>query len=104
MALAIVASAARADGDDPAVQRALIERDRQSAEFAHPELRTLHNEQDLAHPPKRPDKRALQQRERDAYVLREPAAPAPAPDYAPLPLPGGPQHGVELVAPPRIGR
>jgi hypothetical protein len=77
------------------IQRALIQRDRQSAEFSRPELRDLHNRQDQAHRPMRPDERAVQARERDA-VSRE-RMPAPAPDYRPLPLPGGLRHGVEPV-------
>lgn len=98
----VFASGARADGDD-AAQRALIERDRQSAEFAHPELRELHNAQDQAHRPARPDERAAEQRERDAYLLHKPVPAAPAPDYAPLLLPGGPRHGVEPVTPAGVG-
>jgi hypothetical protein len=101
VAMLLLASGARADGDD-ATQRALIERDRQSAEFARPELRELHNAQDQAHQPARPDERAAEQRERDAYLLRKPVPPASAPDYTPLPLPGGPGHGVEPVTPPGV--
>jgi hypothetical protein len=101
-AMLVFAGGARADGDD-AVQRALVERDRQAAEFAHPELRELHNAQDQAHRPARPDERAAEQRERDAYLLRNPVPAAPPPDYAPLPLPGGPRHGVEPVTPASVG-
>jgi len=101
-AMLVLAGAVRADGDD-AAERALIERDRQAAEFAHPELRELHNAQDQAHRPARPDERAAEQRERDAYLLRRPGRAAPPPDYAPLPLPGGPRRGVEPVTPASIG-
>ena len=80
------------------VDRAVIERDRQSAEFAKPELRDFHQRQDAAHRPVRPDERAAQARERDAEELAEKPVPgAPAPDYSPLPLPGGPTHGVDPV-------
>jgi hypothetical protein len=102
LAALLITAGARADGEDPA-QRALIERDRQSAEFAHPELRELHNAQDQAHRPARADQRAAEQRERDAYLLRIPVPAAPPPDYAPSPLPGGPRHGVEPVTPAGIG-
>jgi len=80
------------------VDRAVIERDRQSAEFANPELRDFHQRQDAAHRPVRPDERAAQTRERDAEELAEKAVPvAPAPSYPPLPLPGGPTHGVDPI-------
>jgi hypothetical protein len=102
LAALLITAGARAEGEDPA-QRALIERDRQGAEFAHPELRELHNAQDQAHRPARPDERAAEQRERDAYLLRRPVPAAPPPDYAPLPLPGGPRQGVEPVTPAGVG-
>jgi hypothetical protein len=94
LALPLVATAqGQAD-----VDRAVIERDRQSAEFANPELRNFHQRQDAAHRPGRPDERAAQARERDAEELAEkPVPPAPAPNYSPLPLPGGPTHGVDPI-------
>ena len=79
-------------------QRALIERDRQAAEFSRPELRAMPRRSDAE--PLRPDERVLRARERDAYLLSEPSAPPPAEtpaDVAPLPLPGGPGHGVDPV-------
>ena len=80
------------------VDRAVIERDRQSAEFANPELRDFHPRQDAAHRPVRPDERAAQTREREVEELAEKPMPgAPAPDYSPLPLPGGPTHGVDPI-------
>jgi hypothetical protein len=83
------------------VQRALIERDRQSAEFARPGLRELHLRRDLQHLPARPDERALEARERDASP---PPEPAPATrTYPPLPLPGGPRHGVEPIPVQGVG-
>jgi hypothetical protein len=77
-------------------QRAVIERDRQSAEFSRPELRDFHARRDQQHLPVRPDERAVESRERDAQPRRAVEAP-PAPDYRPLPLPGGPRHGVDPV-------
>lgn len=105
--VALAPLAAAAQQQDPAVQRALIERDRQSAEFARPELRDLHLRRDLQHLPARPDERNVEERERDA----QPAAaekPAKAPDYSPafyppLPLPGGPAHGVDVIPVQRRG-
>ncbi|HZE61770.1 MAG TPA: hypothetical protein VE085_14570 [Burkholderiales bacterium] len=86
---------------DP-VQRAVIERDRQSAEFARPELRDLHLRRDVQHLPARPDERTLEERERDA---QSPAIekPASTPDYTPLPLPGGARHGVDPIPVQRGG-
>lgn len=78
------------------IDRALIQRDRQSAEFSRPGLRDLHTQQDRQNRPPRPDERALQARERDAYPRDERAAP-PAPSPGPLPLPGGPRHGVDPI-------
>lgn len=83
------------------IQRALIQRDRQSAEFARPELRELHLRQEQEHRPLRPDERIHQARERDAFTL--PERPAPAPDYRPLPLPGGPRHGVDPIPVQGVG-
>ena len=77
------------------IDRALIQRDRQSAEFSRPDLRDLHMRQDLQHRAPRPDERAAQARERDAYPRPETIAP-PATGAA-LPLPGGPRHGVDPV-------
>jgi hypothetical protein len=78
------------------VQRALIERDRQSAEFSRPELRNFHAQRDQQHLPARPDERAAEARERDARPAVS-EKPAPGPDYRPLPLPGGPRHGVDPI-------
>ena len=79
---------------DRQVQRALIERDRQAAEFSRPELR------DMPQPgpaePLRPDERVMRAREREAYHPPAPPAPPP-PSPKPLPLPGGPRHAVDPV-------
>ena len=81
---------------DPAVQRALIERDRQSAEFARPELRDYHLRKDEQHLPQRPDERQAEERDRNAQSVAT-ENPVKAPDYSPLPLPGGPVHGVNPI-------
>lgn len=83
------------------IERALIERDRQSAQFARPELRELHLRQEQNHAPARADERFAQARERDA-VVREEKVPA-TPDYRPLPLPGGPRHGVDPIPVQGVG-
>ena len=88
---------AHADEHADAVQRALIERDRQSAEFARPALRAADAARDQAHLPLRPDERQAQAREREAQSASGAQPAAPAPDYRPLPLPGGPRHGVDPI-------
>ena len=83
-----------AEGERQA-QRALIERDRQAAEFSRPELRGMAQPPDAA--PLRPDERVLRERDREAYLLRTfPVLQTPAP-RAPLPLPGGAGHAVDPV-------
>jgi hypothetical protein len=84
-------------------QRMLIERDRQSAEFSHPELRALHLRQDMQGIPPRPDERSAQTRERDAELLRMAPRQLPQPQAKPLPLPGGPQHGVDPIPVQGVG-
>lgn len=96
LAVLPVWAGAQAIPHEAVIQRELIQRDRQSAEFARPELRTLHLQQDTQNRPPRADERALQARERDAYPRAEPVAAASA-DPGPLPLPGGPVHGVEPI-------
>jgi hypothetical protein len=78
------------------MERAAIERDRQSAEFSRPELRDFHSRRDQQHLPPRPDESALEARERDAQPSPQRAAP-PGPDYRPLPLPGGPRNAVDPI-------
>ncbi|HUQ75297.1 MAG TPA: hypothetical protein VM183_11265 [Burkholderiales bacterium] len=77
------------------IQHALIQRDRQSAEFSRPELRDLHTRQDQQHRPMRTDERAFQGREREGFRREQPAVRVP--DYRPLPLPGGQRHGVDPI-------
>lgn len=100
LALALLPAWAAAQNPHQAlIDRAVIERDRQSAEFSRPELRDYHLRQDTQNRPMRADERALQARERDAY----PRAPVeiPVPDtkgnFGPLPLPGGVRHGVDPI-------
>ncbi|HYR36928.1 MAG TPA: hypothetical protein VEQ87_21760 [Burkholderiales bacterium] len=78
-------------------ERAVIERDRQSAEFSNPALRDLHSRRDQQHLPPRPDEQAVESRERDAQPPARADRPAPPPDYRPLPLPGGPGHAVDPI-------
>ena len=78
------------------VQRALIDRDRQAAEFADPRLRDMPQPSPAA--PLRADERALRAREREAYQLGlPPKTPPPGPASKPLPLPGRPGHAVDAV-------
>lgn len=95
LAVALAPLAAQAQ-QDSAAQRAVIERDRQSAEFARPELRDYHQRKDQQHLPVRPDERQAEERDRDAQPVAA-EKPPPSPDYSPLPLPGGPVHGVNPV-------
>src|SRR5690349_3203920 len=94
--LALVVPWAAVAQQDPAVQRAVIERDRQSAEFARPEPRDYHLRKDQQHLPQRPDERQVEARDRNAQpvAVENPVLP---PDYSPLPLPGGPAPGVNVI-------
>lgn len=96
-AAAALFTVAHAEQPEDPIQRELIQRDRQSAEFSHPALRNPDAAREQAHLPFRPDERQLQSRERDAEVFSQRQAPAPTPDAPPLPLPGGPGHGVDPI-------
>jgi hypothetical protein len=121
MALLAMAAACFADDQGQAIQRALIQRDQQSAEFAAQvrgqdvgRLQQLHaNQQRDASLPVNPDPQINQQmqpyqRERMAQerelvfpppvVLNSKPAEPPAPPQ-PLPLPGGPRHVVDPIPP-----
>jgi hypothetical protein len=105
-----------ASADDIAIQRSVIQRDQQSAEFAarvrgedSSRLEQLHARQltDVQRP-LHPDPelaRQLQpyQRQKMAdertLVLPPPTETLRKPSAKPLPLPGGPRPGVELVPP-----
>jgi hypothetical protein len=103
------------------IQRALIQRDQQSAEFAagvnRGSLENLHQRQLMEagrplHPDPeiarqlRPYERERMAREREGFVLQ---LPPPKPNFQsgsdrkPLPLPGGPRHGVDPVPSQRLG-
>jgi len=99
LALLLVLAPAWAAAQNPHqadIDRALIARDRQSAEFSRPELRDLHTRQDHQNLPPRADERGRQARERDAYP-RPGTVPPPVASRGPLPLPGGPGHGVDPI-------
>ena len=100
LVLVLAPMATSAQQQDP-VQRAVIERDRQSAEFVRPELRDYHLRKDQQHLPARPDERQAEERDRNAQPVPT-EKPAQAPDgspafYPPLPLPGGPAHSVNVI-------
>lgn len=102
------------------IQRALIQRDQQSAEFAaganRPQLQQFHDFQmrgagQPLHPDPaiarelRPYERARMAQEREGFVLQlpPPKANTLSRDEKPLPLPGGPRPGVEPVTPDGVG-
>jgi hypothetical protein len=114
LALTLLAAALAAFGQSPEIQRALIQRDQQSAEFAArlrgpaaaASLEQLHARQLIdAAAPLHPDPviaRQLHPYERQKMTdERALALPAPivriAPLAPPLPLPGGPRHRVDPV-------
>jgi len=109
--LAAFAGVAPADETtERAAQRALIERDQQSAEFAarlHARsLEALHARQLLEPASQFPDyERSRMAQEREALLERPaPAVTAPRKAPAPLALPGGPRPGVDPVAPQSLGQ
>jgi hypothetical protein len=92
------------------IQRALIQRDQQSAEFAagvnRPAVESLHyrQNQEMLGRELKPYDRERFVREREGFVLQLPPPRAnPLSSSEPLPLPGGPQHGVEPVPSHRGG-
>ena len=107
--------AGNAFADEREIQRALIQRDQQSAEFANRRLENLHSNQLRdAGQPLSPDpaiarellpyERQRMARERELVKSKE-EKKAAAPDYKPLPLPGsgGPPHVVQPISTPSIG-
>ena len=111
LALASLAPIAAADEQDRAVQRALIQRDQQSAEFSagarRGELETLHQKQLLESTTVRQPaayQRGRMAQERNAVLLRGETPAVAAPGQAALPLPGGPAHLVEPVPAHGLGR
>ena len=109
--LAGIAGVASADEyTDRAIQRALIQRDQQSAEFAAQlqgrSLDALHARQ-LLDPTSQFDgyDRSRMAQEREAVLrLPPPVIMTPRKPEAPLPLPGGPRPGVDPVTPQSLGQ
>jgi hypothetical protein len=95
-------------GDEQEIQRSVIQRDQQSAEFAArvrgadtSRLEQLHARQLIEaarpiEPNLRPDQRQKMADER-ALVLPPPSVTLAKPVEKPLPLPGGPRHGVDPI-------
>ena len=108
--LFVIARVCAADPTEQAIQRALIERDQQSAEFAARlhgrSLDALHARQLLEPASQFPDyDRSRMAREGEAVLqLPPPVVRAPGKPDAPLPLPGGPRTGVDPVAPQSLGQ
>ena len=104
-ALSLIFVSGAANADQTEIQRALMQRDRQSAEFSRPELRDLHSQQERR-VEIRPDERALQAREREGVPAARPDG-APVKYYRPLPLPsslpGGARHGVDPIPVQGVG-
>lgn len=119
-ALALALAALSCMAQDPLtqreIQRALIQRDQQSSEFAasargkdRAALETLHGQQlrdvgrDLGPDPLVARELQGYERQRMADQRELRLSPpvvraAPPPPQGPLPLPGGPQHGVEPIS------
>lgn len=94
------------NSDDREIQRALIQRDQQSAEFARRGLENLHSNQlrDAGQQPPAYERQRMA-REREMFTTPEEKKPLPAADYKALPLPGsgGPPHVVMPISAPSIG-
>jgi hypothetical protein len=116
-ALCLLPPSCLANPHEQEIQRALIQRDQQSAEFAagvdRGSLEALHQRQLLQagrplHPDPeiarqlRPYERERMARESEGFVLRLPPPGVNEPEK-PLPLPGGPRHGVQPVTPDGVG-
>ena len=91
------------------INRALIERDQRTAEFAagvngadRRGLEILHQRQLFEARPLQPYHREQMAREREGFVLRLPPPRARDSFLKPLPLPGGPKHGVEPIPADRV--
>jgi hypothetical protein len=109
LALLLLAASPGLPAQEREIQRALVERDQQSAEFAAGvkggTLSTLHSRQlgEIATTPRPPELRPYQRlrmsEERELVLSPPLRRSVPDPDLAPLPLPGGPRHGVDPVLP-----
>ena len=110
--LALLSTPAAAYPQSAEVQKALIQRDQQSAEFARKGLETLHARQLLeASQPLpanlRPYQREQMKQEREqAKTGTDPISRAEkgsVPDYRPSPLPGRPRPLVDSIPTPSLG-
>jgi hypothetical protein len=111
--LAGIAGVASADPTEQAIQRALLQRDQQSAEFAAQlqgrSLDALHARQLLEPASQFPaHDRSRMAQEREAVLQLPPPVVRKSgsdPDFrSPLPLPGGPLPGVDRVTPQSLGQ
>jgi hypothetical protein len=110
---AVLLAAAQVCAADPtgqAIQRALIQRDQRSAEFAAQlhgrSLDPLHARQ-LLEPASQfegYDRLRMAQGREAVLQLPPPVVTAPRKPVAPLPLPGGPRPGVDRVTPQSLGQ
>jgi hypothetical protein len=101
------------NANEQETQRALIERDQRTAEFAagvrgidRRSLEILHERQLFDVRPLTPYHADRMRREREAFVLRLPPPQANSgsdPDLKPLPLPGGPKHLVQPIPSQGVG-
>ena len=108
--MALVAVPMIGNGQQQEIQRALIQRDQQSAEFANKGLETLHTRQlqEASQPlpgyllPYQREK--MKQEREQAKIGTDPISPekGSVPNYRPLPLPGGPRHGVDPIPVPSV--
>ena len=103
--------------NDTEIERAVIQRDQQSAQFAAQvrsgvsariELEQLHARQltELGRPHLQPFDRVRSAQETDGFVLRLPPPRVQSrekPGAGVLPLPGGPRPGVDPVLPAGVG-
>ncbi|HWA39308.1 MAG TPA: hypothetical protein VG873_15730 [Burkholderiales bacterium] len=109
LALLLLPAALGLQAQEREIQRALVERDQQSAEFAAgaraSELAPLHGRQLMEitvvpiPPELRPYQRSRMAEERELVLSPPIRKSGSEPDLLPLPLPGGPRHGVDPVLP-----
>jgi hypothetical protein len=105
--LGLLLLAGNAVADEREIQRALIQRDQQSAEFSNRRLENLHSDQlrDAGRLPPAYERQRMAQ-ERDLVPAgAEQKRSVPGTDLKPLPLPGsgGPPHVVIPISTPSIG-
>jgi hypothetical protein len=108
--LLTIAQVCAADPTEQAIQRALIQRDQQSAEFAAQlqgrSLDALHAKQ-LLEPASQfhgYDRQSMAQEREAVLQLPPPVARKSGSDPDFLPLPGGPRPGVDPVTPQSLGQ